>query len=155
MLDRVYSSPLENTCACVHARLRVIIVAWHDVWNFSANVCALHSFVCFAAGKTVRANHRSTPCVGFSNHISAAMPFQIPTPLSQASVEKRSSDGASPQQAKKAKLPPLSDLVAMEAAPKRQNAQRLPAVGPLNIVVYKARPLSFSRCHCVLASCPL
>ena len=59
-------------------------------------------------------------------------------------MEKRSSDGASQQQAKKAKLPPLSDLVAMEAAPKRQNAQRLPAVGPLNIVVYKARPLSLS-----------
>lgn len=80
------------------------------------------------------------------------MPFQIPTPLSpQASLEKRSSDGASQQQAKKAKLPPLSDLVAMEAAPKRQNAQRLPAVGPLNIVIFKVRPLTL--CNCVLANC--
>lgn len=70
--------------------------------------------------------------------------FQIPTPLSQASSEKRSAEGAGPQQAKRAKLPPLSDLVAMEAAPKRANAQRLPAVAPLNIVIYKVRPLSLS-----------
>ena len=76
------------------------------------------------------------------------MPFQIPTPLSQASVEKRSSDGASPQQAKKAKLPPLSDLVAMEAAPKRQSAQRLPAAAQLNIVVYKVRPPFVSVIAC-------
>ena len=94
-----------------------------------------------AFGETARTQLSFTPRVGFSYN-NSAMPFQIPTPLSQASVEKRSADGASPQQAKKAKLPPLSDLVAMEAAPKRQNAQRLPAVGPLNIVVYKVRPLS-------------
>ena len=65
------------------------------------------------------------------------MPFKIPTPLSQASVEKRSAEGASSQPAKKAKLPPLSDLVAMEAAPKRAGAQRLPAVANLNISIYK------------------
>lgn len=95
------------------------------------------------------------------------MPFMVPTPLSQASsVEKRSSEGGSAQQAKKAKsLPPLGDLVAMESAPKRAGAQRprpplptalafslcvtsttikyrnkkhrLPAVAPLNICVYK------------------
>ena len=56
------------------------------------------------------------------------MPFKVPTPLSQAS-EKRSTDGTSPlQPAKKPRsLPPLGDLVAMEAAPKKPNAQRLPA----------------------------
>ena len=56
------------------------------------------------------------------------MPFKVPTHLSQAS-EKRSADGTSPSQpAKKPKcLPPLGDLVAMEAAPKKPNAQRLPA----------------------------
>ena len=69
------------------------------------------------------------------------MPFKVPTPVSQASVEKRLSEGGSPQQAKKAKsLPPLGDLVAMESAPKRAGAQRLPAVAPLKVCVYKARP---------------
>ena len=55
------------------------------------------------------------------------MPFQIPTPLSQASGEKRPAEGTnSSQQAKKPKaLPPLGDLVAMESAPKRAGAQRL------------------------------
>ena len=72
------------------------------------------------------------------------MPFQIPTPLSQASsVEKRSSEGGSAQQAKKAKLPPLSDLVAIESAPKRAGAQRLPAVANLNICIYKVRRSPF------------
>ena len=71
------------------------------------------------------------------------MPFKIPTPLvNQASAEKRAAEGAnSSQQAKKAKLPPLSDLVAMESAPKRANAQRLPAVANLNIVIYKVSHL--------------
>lgn len=65
--------------------------------------------------------------------------FKIPTPLAQASAEKRAAEGAnSSQSAKKPKLPPLSDLVAIETAPKRANAQRLPAVAPLNIVIYKA-----------------
>ena len=74
------------------------------------------------------------------------MPFKVPTPLSQASGEKRSADAAnSSQQAKRAKLPPLSELVQMESAPKRASAQRLPAVAPLNICIYKARqPLSSS-----------
>ena len=56
------------------------------------------------------------------------MPFKVPTPLSQTS-EKRSADGPSTSQpAKKPKsLPPLGNLVAMEAAPKKPNAQRLPA----------------------------
>ena len=68
------------------------------------------------------------------------MPFKVPTPLSQASGEKRSADAPhSSQQAKKAKLPPLSELVQMESAPKRANAQRLPAVAPLNVCIYKAR----------------
>ena len=69
------------------------------------------------------------------------MPFKIPTPLSQASSgEKRSADGGvNSSQTKKPKtLPPISDLVAMESAPKRQGAQRLPAVAPLNMVVFKA-----------------
>ena len=72
------------------------------------------------------------------------MPFKIQTP--QASGEKRSADGVnSSQPAKKAKLPPLSELVQIESAPKRANVQRLPAVAPLNICIYKARqPLSFS-----------
>ena len=53
------------------------------------------------------------------------MPFKVPTPVSQASVEKRLAEGANPQQAKNAKsLPPLGDLVAMESAPKRAGAQR-------------------------------
>ena len=68
------------------------------------------------------------------------MPFQIPTPLSQASAEKRSSEAGAPQ-AKKAKvLPPLSDLVEMQSAPKRGNAQRLPAVAPLQVCCYKVGP---------------
>ena len=71
----------------------------------------------------------------------SAMPFKVPTPLSQASGEKRSADGANPSQAKKAKLPPLSELVQMESAPKRANAQRLPAIAPLNVCIYKARQL--------------
>ena len=72
------------------------------------------------------------------------MPFKVPTPQSQASGEKRSVDGtSSSQQTKKPKtLPPLTDMVAMESAPKKGNAQRLPAVSPLNICVYKARQLS-------------
>ena len=70
------------------------------------------------------------------------MPFKIP--ILQASGEKRSADGVnSSQPAKKSKLPPLGELV--ESAPKRANAQRLPAVAPLNICIYKARrPLSLS-----------
>ena len=78
------------------------------------------------------------------------MPFKVPAPLSNAlsnaSGEKRSADGVhSSQPAKKAKLPPLSELVQMESAPKRANAQRLPAVAPLVICIYKARqPLSLS-----------
>ena len=71
----------------------------------------------------------------------SAMPFKVPTPLSQASGEKRSADGNSSQQAKKAKLPPLSELVQMESAPLRANAQRLPAVAQLNVCIYKARQL--------------
>ena len=72
------------------------------------------------------------------------MPFKIP--ILQASGEKRSADGVnSSQPAKKAKLPPLSELVQIESAPKRANAQRLPAVASLNICIYKARqPLSLS-----------
>jgi hypothetical protein len=98
------------------------------------------------------------------------MPFKVPTPQSQASGEKRSVDGtSSSQQTKKPKtLPPLTDMVAMESAPKKGNAQRLPAVSPLNICVYKARQLSLflslslslsslslslSRCCCVF-NCP-
>ena len=78
------------------------------------------------------------------------MPFKIPTPLSQASAEKRSAEGAaSSQPAKKAKLPPLSDLVAMEAAPKRAGAQRLPAVANLNVCIYKVGcSLSLCRVAC-------
>ena len=76
------------------------------------------------------------------------MPFKVPAlsnALSNASGEKRSADGSSSQPTKKAKLPPLSELVQMESAPKRANAQRLPAVAPLNICIYKARqPLSLS-----------
>ena len=72
------------------------------------------------------------------------MPFKVPTPQSQASGEKRSVDGtSSSQQTKKPKtLPPLTDMVAMESAPKKGNAQRLPAVSPLNICVYNVRQLS-------------
>ena len=84
---------------------------------------------------------RFLPVLASATTLQPAMPFKIPTPLSsQASVEKRSAEGASSQQAKKAKLPPLSDLVAMESAPKRPNAQRLPAVAPLNVCIYKVRP---------------
>ena len=70
---------------------------------------------------------------------SSAMPFKIPTPLSQASGEKRaSSAGEASSQAKKPKsLPPLDDLVAMESATKKPNARRLPTTAPLNICVYK------------------
>ena len=86
----------------------------------------------------------------YRSQLFSAMPFRVPTPLSNAfsnaSGEKRSADGAnSSQSAKKAKLPPLSELVQIESAPKRANAQRLPAVASLNICIYKARqPLSLS-----------
>ena len=70
------------------------------------------------------------------------VPANLPNALSNASGEKRSADGSSSQPTKKAKLPPLSELVQMESAPKRANAQRLPAVAPLNICIYKARQLS-------------
>jgi hypothetical protein len=69
-----------------------------------------------------------------------AMPFSfnfVPTPLSQASGEKRAGEAGATQQAKKPKLPPLTDLVAMESAPKKAGASRLPAVAPLNICCYK------------------
>ena len=67
------------------------------------------------------------------------MPFKVPTPLSQVSGEKRAAAGdASQQLAKKPKsLPPLSDLVAMDSAPKKPGASRLPAVAPLNLCIYK------------------
>ena len=68
------------------------------------------------------------------------MPFKVPTPLSQASGEKRAAAGdASQQLAKKPKsLPPLSDLVAMDSAPnKKPGVSRLPAVAPLNLCIYK------------------
>ena len=105
----------------------------------SVRVCVpcIDAWAAFA--KTAQPNYHLLPALA-SKANTSAMPFKVPTPLSQASVEKRSAEGASPQQAKKAKLPPLSDLVAMEAAPKRQGAQRLPAVAPLNVCVYKARP---------------
>jgi hypothetical protein len=69
------------------------------------------------------------------------MPFAfnfVPTPLSQASGDKRAGEGVGVQQAtKRTKLPPLTDLVAMESTPKKPGAGRLPAVAPLNICVYK------------------
>ena len=67
------------------------------------------------------------------------MPFKVPTPLSQASSEKRAAGEASSQQPNKKRrsLPPMADLVAMESAPKKPGARRLPAVAPLNICVYK------------------
>ena len=67
------------------------------------------------------------------------MPFTFtPTPNSSASGDKRAGEvGAQQQVAKKSKLPPLADLVAMESAPKRPGASRLAAVAPLNICVYK------------------
>lgn len=69
------------------------------------------------------------------------MPFAfnfVPTPLSQASGDKRAGEGGGAQPAvKRTKLPPLTDLVAMESAPKKPGAGRLPAVAPLNICVYK------------------
>ena len=67
------------------------------------------------------------------------MPFNFtPTPNSQASGDKRAGEVSAQQQvAKKTKLPPLADLVAMESAPKRVGANRLAAVAPLNICVYK------------------
>ena len=90
------------------------------------------------------------------------MPFKIPTPLPQASSgEKRPADGvSSSQQMKKSKLPPLSELVSMEATPQRQNAKRFPTVAPLNIVIYKVRlifffPISVCLCYGVLVDCRL
>ena len=69
------------------------------------------------------------------------MPFAynfVPTPLSQASGDKRAGEGGGAQQAvKRTKLPPFSDLVAIESTPKKPGAGRLPAVAPLNICVYK------------------
>ena len=67
------------------------------------------------------------------------MPLKVPTPLSQASGEKRAAAGdASQQLAKKPKsLPPLSDLAAMDSAPKKPGASRLPAVSHLNLCIYK------------------
>ena len=67
------------------------------------------------------------------------MPFTFtPTPNSQASGDKRAGEVSAQQQvAKKSKLPPLGDLVAMESAPKRPGASRLAAVAPLNICAYK------------------
>ena len=70
-----------------------------------------------------------------------AMPFSfnlVPTPLSQASGEKRAGEAGATQQSKKPKkLPDFSDLVAMESPPKMAGASRLPAVAPLNICCYK------------------
>ena len=86
--------------------------------------------VCILFGETARANYRLLPALA-SKAALQVMPFKVPTPLSQASVEKRSSEGGSQQQAKKAKsLPPLGDLVAMESAPKRAGAQRLRPPSP-------------------------
>ena len=68
------------------------------------------------------------------------MPFNFtPTPNPHSSGEKRAAGEVSAKQqvAKKSKLPPLGDLVAMESAPKRPGASRLAAVAPLNICVYK------------------
>ena len=66
------------------------------------------------------------------------MPFSfIPTPNSQASGDKRAGEASAQQAAKKTKLPPLADLVAMESAPKRATASKLAAVAPLNICAYK------------------
>ena len=62
------------------------------------------------------------------------MPFSfIPTPNSQASGDKRAGEASAQQAAKKTKLPPLADLVAIESAPKRPGASRLAAVAPLNM----------------------
>ena len=78
------------------------------------------------------------------------MPFKVPTPLIQpSSAEKRSSEGGSAQQAKKAKkLPPLHDLVAMESTPKRPGAQRtsrppLPMVFTLSFCVFFSNAIRF------------
>jgi len=66
------------------------------------------------------------------------MPFQLPQLTQQASGEKRAGDTSTQPAPKKQKgLPDLSDLVAMEAAPKRQSARRLPAVAPLNVCIYQ------------------
>ena len=158
---RCWRTALSTLCILARCKTRVpravwppfdfCAAVWRGVWS-SVRAYLMHSFVCCGGQDS------SKPTIIYSPRWllvqKAAMPFQIPTPLTnQASAEKRSAEGASPQQAKKAKLPPLSDLVAMESAPKRQSAQRLPVVGPLNIVIFKARPLS--RFHCVLASCHL
>ena len=78
---------------------------------------------------------------GFCLSLSVlAMPFSfnlVPTPLSQASGEKRAGEAGATQQSKKPKLPDFSDLVAMESAPKKAGASRLPAVAPLNICFFK------------------
>ena len=120
---------------------------WRDVWNIRARTC----FDSLVRGyRRARWLEQILTSACLFPDISA-MPFKVPTPLSQASGEKRSADGASSsQQTKKQKtLPPLTDMVAMESAPKKGNAQRLPAVAPLNICVYKARQLSLFLCCCV------
>ena len=60
--------------------------------------------------------------------------FKIPTPI--ANAESKSEAGSTPA-AKKRMLPPLQDLVALESAPKRAAAARLPLVADLNICIYK------------------
>ena len=79
----------------------------------------------------------------FHNTYRSKMPFKMPANLQNE--QKRSlTDVATPQQqqqhlAKKARLPPAdSDLVALESAPRKPQARRLPATAPLNICVYKA-----------------
>ena len=67
------------------------------------------------------------------------MPFKLPALMTQA-AEKRVGDSASPQQpaSKKAKLPPAdSDMVALEGAPRKPAARRLPPTAPLNVCVFK------------------
>ena len=67
------------------------------------------------------------------------MPFKLSALMAQA-TEKRVGDSASPQQPapKKAKLPPAdSDMVALEGAPRKPAARRLPPTAPLNVCVFK------------------
>ena len=83
------------------------------------------------------------------------MPFQIPQ-IVQPSSEKRIGDNSTQPAAKKAKgLPPIADLVEMEAAPKRQAARRLPAVAPLNVCIYKVQRPLYYLCSLQKLSCDL
>ena len=138
--ERTYAHALVRTSQgmSVHAHLLSYIGCLCELVHAIARPCPCAS-LCTHEKPLGSSYH---PIIrGFCLSLSVlAMPFSfnlVPTPLSQASGEKRAGEAGATQQSKKPKLPDFSDLVAMESAPKKAGASRLPAVAPLNICCYK------------------